>query len=121
MAVAKKMPHDIAKGYLYPYSSWENRIATLRFVQDIPLSEKDYSYRTLCEIEEQLGTFKNTPMLLCWGGKDFCFNDYFYREWCERFPQLKRHYFPDAGHYVLEDAFDRIGPLVEEFLANRVP
>lgn len=118
MAVTKKMPPSIAQGYLFPYDSWINRIATLRFVQDIPLSENDYSYKTLRNIEMGLEFFKNTPMLICWGGKDFCFNDHFYRQWQERFPQAECHYFSDAGHYVLEDAFDQIGPLVEDFFSN---
>ncbi len=118
MAVTKKMSPSIAQGYLFPYDSWINRIATLRFVQDIPLSENDYSYKTLCNIEMGLEFFKNTPMLICWGGKDFCFNDHFFRQWLERFPQAECHYFSDAGHYVLEDAFDQIGPLVEDFFSN---
>jgi len=120
MAVTKKMSPDIAKGFLFPYDSWKNRIATLRFVQDIPLSEKDYSYTTLSNIEKGLELFKNTPVLICWGGKDFCFNDHFYVQWQGRFPQAECHYFSDAGHYVLEDAFDQIGPLIEQFFAEKV-
>lgn len=118
MAVVKKMPDEIARGYLLPYDSWKNRIATLRFVQDIPLSANDPSWRTLTEIEQGLPLFIHTPMLICWGGRDFCFNDYFYEQWRARFPQAECHYFANAGHYVLEDAFDRIGPLVEKFLAD---
>ena len=117
MAVAKRMPDEIASGYLLPYNSWKNRIATLRFVQDIPLSAKDPSWRTLTEIEQGLALFKQTPMLICWGGRDFCFNDHFYGEWRARFPEAQCHYFEDAGHYLLEDAFDRVGPLVAKFLA----
>jgi haloalkane dehalogenase len=118
MAVVKKMPDEIARGYLLPYDSWTNRIATLRFVQDIPLSANDPSWRTLTEIEQGLPLFNHTPMLICWGGRDFCFNDHFYEQWRARFPQAECHYFANAGHYVLEDAFDRIGPLVEKFLAE---
>ena len=120
MAVTKKMTKETAAGFVMPYNSWKNRIATLRFVQDIPLTEKDTSWQTLSEIENSLPQFKNTPMLIAWGGKDFCFNDHFYQEWCKRFPNARCHYFEDAGHYVLEDAFDRIGPLVEEFLSENV-
>ena len=55
---------------------------------------------------------------MCWGGRDFCFNDVFYEEWRRRFPEAETHYFPDAGHYVLEDALDEILPLVERFLGR---
>ena len=116
MAVCTPLSPEIARGYLAPYDSWHNRIAVLRFVQDIPLSEKDRSWKTLTEIEAGLTQFSNTPMFIMWGGKDFCFNDYFYAEWKQRFPHAHTRYFPHAGHYVLEDAFDEIGPLIQDFL-----
>lgn len=118
MAVTKRMDSATDRAYLLPYDSWKNRIATLRFVQDIPLSSMDPSWQTLGEIEAGLHLFRDTPMLICWGGKDFCFNDHFYHEWQRRFPQARCHYFQDAGHYVLEDAYERIAPLVAAFFAE---
>ena len=115
MAVTKKMSPEIARGYISPYNSWENRIALLRFVQDIPLSRKDKSWDTLVAIEKSLIQFKNTPILVLWGGKDFCFTRHFYDEWLQRFPGAKGYFFPDAGHYVLEDAFDSLAPLITTF------
>jgi len=120
MAVTKKMDAEVAQGFLKPYDSWKNRIATLRFVEDIPLSAKDYSWETIKGIEENLSLFTQTPMLIAWGGKDFCFNDHFYKEWQRRFPKAACHYYENAGHYVLEDAFEEIGPLVAEFLDENV-
>ena len=118
MAVAGRLPGEVAAGYLAPYDSWRNRIATLRFVQDIPLSPKDASWETLLEIEHRLPTFRHTPMLLLWGGRDFCFTREFFEEWRRRFPDAEHHFFPEAGHYLLEDAGQEIGPLVARFLAE---
>jgi haloalkane dehalogenase len=60
-------------------------------------------------------------MLICWGECDFVFNRHFLNEWIARFPAAEVHPFSDAGHYVLEDAADRIVPLVRSFLtANPV-
>ncbi|MBC8317981.1 MAG: alpha/beta fold hydrolase [Desulfobulbaceae bacterium] len=115
MAVTRKMSPETVKGFLYPYNSWKNRIATLRFVQDIPLSEHEPSYNTLREVEKGLHAFQSVPILICWGGRDFCFNDHFYSKWQKIYPHATCHYFPDAGHYVLEDAFEDIGPLVHDF------
>ena len=42
--VVDPMPADVRRAYLAPYDSWANRIATLRFVQDIPLSEDDAAW-----------------------------------------------------------------------------
>lgn len=116
MAVTRKLQQEVADGFLYPYNSWKNRIAVFRFVQDIPLCSKHPSWNDLVRIENNLSLLRNKPMLICWGGKDFCFNDSFYHEWLKRFPEAERHYFADAGHYVLEDAFDRIATLVRDYL-----
>ena len=115
MAVTYKMKPTVARAYLKPYDSWANRVALLRFVQDIPLTPKDGSWQNLVEIENGLVQFQNTPMLILWGGNDFCFTRHFYEEWLQRFPGAASHFFPDAGHYVLEDALERIAPLVTAF------
>lgn len=119
MAVAHKMAPAVARGYLEPYDSWAHRIAILRFVQDIPLSPKDASWQTLAEIEKGLVLFDKTPMLIIWGGKDFCFNRHYFDEWLQRFPDAESHFLPEAGHYVLEDAFDTIAPLVTTFFQKQ--
>lgn len=105
MAVAKKMPPDIRRGYLFPYDSYENRIATARFVSDIPMKPNHRSYQTLKEIGESLSRHR-CPILILWGKKDFCFHDYFLKRWQEIYPQATVKTFPGAGHYVLEDAAD---------------
>ena len=118
MAVARPMRPEIARGFLAPYDSWANRIALHRFVQDIPMGPEHPSFSTLVAIEQVLTGLVDTPMLICWGGRDFCFNEGFYQEWRRRFPRAEAHYFTDAGHYVLEDALDFIVPLAERFLAE---
>ena len=40
--------------YQFPYDSWRNRIATLRFVQDIPLAPGDNSYALVSAVAEGL-------------------------------------------------------------------
>ena len=115
MAVTKKMKAEVAQGFLAPYNNWANRVANLRFVQDIPLSSRHPSWSTLQGVAENLHKLATKPMLICWGGRDFCFNDSFYQEWQQRFPQAECHYFPEAGHYVLEDAGADIEPLIADF------
>jgi len=103
MAVARRLPKAVKQGFVFPYDNWANRIATHRFVVDIPLTAQHPSYATLARIEQHLNTLQHKPMQIIWGGQDFCFNDHFLTEWKERFPHATVHYFDDAGHYVLED------------------
>lgn len=118
MAVKKKMAPDIARGYLAPYDNWSNRVAVHGFIRDIPLAEGDKSWDVLKDIDKKISVFANTPMLIAWGGGDFCFNDHFFEEWRLRFPRADCHYLADAGHYILEDAGDRVEQLANDFFRD---
>ena len=118
MAVKQKMDAAVRQAYTAPYNSWSNRIATLRFVQDIPLGPEDDAYATVLETETGLEKFVETPMLICWGEQDFVFDESFLIEWQRRFPKAIVHRFPNAGHYVLEDEGDAILGHVNRFLGN---
>lgn len=108
-------PEDRAR-YLAPYDSWRNRIAVLRFVQDIPLTPSDPSYADVSAVQERLGLLRAIPKLICWGERDFVFTPRFLEEWIRWFPDATVHRFPEAGHLVLEDERERIGDLVDAFL-----
>jgi haloalkane dehalogenase len=116
MAVAGHMPSRVRAAYLAPYDSWANRIATLRFVQDIPLHPKDPSYDTVQWVDQNLHRLADRPTLIGWGMKDFVFDEHFLNEWRRRMPDARVHTFPDAGHYVLEDAGKQIAKIVQDFL-----
>jgi len=114
----RRIPPEIRKAYKAPYDSWENRIATLRFVQDIPLTPRDESYALVEETSNQLHHFREKPVLICWGEKDFVFDGSFLEEWLLRLPQAEVHSFPKGGHNIVEDASEEIVPIVIEFLAK---
>ena len=117
MAVSKPLKKEIADAYLAPYDSWKNRVAIHKFVRDIPLSMTHPSYETLVRVEQGLVKLagKSHPMLILWGGCDFCFNRYFYEQWCGRFPDAEKYYFEQGGHYILEDCFTEIAPILLNF------
>jgi len=114
----RKLPKDVRRAYTAPYNSWRNRLATLRFVQDIPLVPRDRSYPTLKELDEGLHRLRGKPMMIIWGEKDFIFDLEIREVWRKRFPEARFESFPDAGHYVMEDARERIVELAREFLGN---
>jgi len=115
--VMHPMPDQVANAYCAPYNSWHNRLAVHRFIQDIPLRTGDRAYKIVAEVEENLPQFQDRPTLICWGMKDFVFDIHFLNRWLELFPAAQVHRFQDAGHYVLEDAHDKILPLIQHFLA----
>lgn len=115
-APAKPLDPVAKEGLLLPYGSWADRIATLRFVQDIPMQPTHPSYDELTRVEAGLGQLKAKPMLLLWGEKDFCFTPAFREEWQRRFPAAECHPWTDVGHYVMEDAPDRVIEAMEGWL-----
>ena len=42
----------------------------------------------------------------------------FLDEWIQRFPLATVSRYPDAGHYVFEDAYERMLPELQRFLAR---
>ncbi len=119
MAVTRRpMSAEIRKAYCAPYDSVANRIATLRFVQDIPLKPSDPSWKIVEETAGKLDRFNDTPVLVCWGAKDFVFDDHFLAEWRRRWPHAVVHRFEDCGHYILEDAADEVVARVRDFIGT---
>lgn len=116
LGVEKNMPPGVRRAYVAPYGSWSDRIATLRFVQDIPLLEADPAMPLVAEAGRRLGEFAGLPVFIGWGLRDFVFDqrclDVFRRAW----PNAEVHAFADAGHYVLEDEHAMLVPGIRNFL-----
>jgi len=106
----------VRRAYQAPYDSPQHRIATLRFVQDIPLRPSDPSYPIVREVANSVAGLREKPMLICWGMRDFVFDEHFLRLWETHFPDASVHRFADCGHYILEDATDEVVPLITRFL-----
>lgn len=104
------------RAYLFPYGSWASRVAVSAFVQDIPMIDSHRSRQTLRDVEQGLAQFRERPVFVRWGGRDFCFNDHFLARWREIFPQADVQRIADAGHYVVEDARETVVPDVTRFL-----
>lgn len=120
MAPAKKLPDAVKEGYRFPYKNWQDRIATQRFAQDIPLKKTHPTWNTLEDLEKKLPLLKDKKILLCWGEKDFCFHmNFFHRFKNEFFPDAETLSYPEASHYLLEDQGEVIIPELINFLGNR--
>jgi len=118
MAVKKPLSTLVKKGYLFPYDSYQNRIATARFVQDIPMKKSHPSFERLQKTGNSLASLK-VPKLILWGEKDFCFNGEFLKEWQSVYPEAKVKTYPEAGHYLIEDETTDVCQQIDQFLAVR--
>jgi len=119
MAMKRRaLTRDESRGYLFPYQGWSNRVAVSGFVQDIPMNPRHPSWKTLVEVEQGLKRFHDRSIMILWGGMDFCFNDHFFKEWTDRYPEAEQLYLEDVGHYVLEDATNDALPRIKQHLLS---
>lgn len=117
VAFARPVEPAVRAGLVAPYDSAAHRVATLRFVQDIPLRPGDAGWDIVAATAEGLAQHAGKPALVLWGAKDFVFDDAFLREWQRRWPHAQVRRFADAGHYVVEDARVEVVAEILAFLA----
>jgi haloalkane dehalogenase len=118
LAAEKKLSRKVKTGLMEPYNSWKNRIATLKFVQDIPICEKDQSYALVDHVDRHLHLLAESDLLFLWGARDFVFDLTFLNEFKRRFPRAETHVFHDAGHYLFEDKPAETLGLINAFLTR---
>ncbi|MCE9546256.1 MAG: alpha/beta fold hydrolase [Planctomycetia bacterium] len=115
----ERLTPAVRAGLLAPYDNWAHRVAIQRFVDDIPQSPRHPTWRVLADLEAGLPRLADRPVQLIWGMRDWCFRPECLTRFEQIFPAAEVHRFDDAGHYVVEDAHERIGPLVAEFITGQ--
>lgn len=119
MAVERPLSEAARAGLLAPYDSWSQRIAVHQFVQDIPLHAGHRSYAALSEVERGLAQFRDRPIQLIWGMRDWCFTPHEFLEGFLRyFPEARAERLAEAGHYVFEDAQEQVLSTSRQFLLS---
>ncbi|MBS2036552.1 alpha/beta fold hydrolase [bacterium] len=111
-----RMRGAVRKGFTFPYSSWANRIATARFVQDIPMDASHPSWPDLVQLEQGLPRLRNKQMLLLWGEKDWCFTTKMRDQFLDIFPHAKSVGLRSAHHLLYEDEPETTLQVIKEFL-----
>ena len=107
----------LRKGFLLPYNNWKNRIATARFVQDIPMNVSHPTWPDLVQLERGLPRLASKPMLLLWGEKDWCFTTKMRDQFLDIFPHAHSVGLRSAHHLLFEDEPEACLEAVREFLA----
>jgi haloalkane dehalogenase len=112
----RHLPADVRHAYTDVYEGWDKAIATLRFMQDIPLREGDRAWPLVAEAGRRLPAFADRPAFIGWGLRDFVFDRHFLAGFTRALPDAEVHAFDDAGHYVLEDRHELLVPAIRAFL-----
>ncbi len=119
LGTVRKLDREVARGLTAPYRQGpKSRLATLRFVQDIPLEPSDPAWPVLADTERHLDRLADKPIKFIWGGRDFVFDDRVLDRWRRIWPQAEIDYLEDAGHYVLEDAPERVTAGIKQHLKD---
>ncbi|MFM7282114.1 MAG: alpha/beta fold hydrolase [Planctomycetia bacterium] len=121
LAVERRLDPATKAAYLAPFDTPAHRIAVRRFVEDIPMSPAHPSWEELCAIENSLANFRDRPVCLIWGERDWCFTPHFRRDWMRHFPHASVHPIEHAGHWVYEDAPEEVQGHLRAFLASSAP
>jgi len=106
----------VREGFVAPYQTSRDRLATLRFVEDVPLDPSHPTWNVVAKVDAQLSQFANRPMCILWGEQDWCFTPKFREGWQERFPLAEVHAFDDGAHFLLEEKADVCLPIMGAFL-----
>jgi haloalkane dehalogenase len=114
----RRMSEEVLQGYLAPYTNWKERLALVRFPQDVPLVPTDPSYPLVAAMEAGLASFRQTPALIAWGERDVVFPSATVDLWRKHWPQAEVHRFADCGHWVLEDAPEEVADLIKTLLGR---
>jgi haloalkane dehalogenase len=71
------------------------------------------------EVEVGLRSLKGKPTMIAWAMKDIAFlPEYLDQLWLRDFPNADVLRIPDAGHYLQEDAYERIVPRLSAHLGS---
>jgi haloalkane dehalogenase len=114
----ERLTEAVRRAYLAPHPSWSSRTPILVFPRQIPSGPEGPVSDLLGEIERELELrFRSKPVKIVWAMKDIAFTPQVLEQlWMKTFPAAEVTRLEDAGHYLQEDAHERIAPALVEFL-----
>ncbi|ODQ95131.1 alpha/beta fold hydrolase [Mycolicibacterium holsaticum] len=115
-----RLTPEIKRAYLAPHPSWSSRTGVLAFPRQIPAHPDEPLSVYLGGVEQRLTEhFRNRPVKIVWAMNDVAFSpDMLDDLWAPMFPHATIVRLDDAGHYLQEDAHERIVPELLEFLQD---
>ncbi len=104
--------------YLAPHPSWESRTGILAFPRQIPAGPEgvvsDFVAREGDRLEQ---AFSEKPVKIVWPMQDVAFGpEMLENMWLQAFPLADVTRIEAAGHYIQEDAYERVIPELLSFI-----
>jgi haloalkane dehalogenase len=107
----ERLDATVRAAYRAPHRTWSSRTAVLVFPRQIPAGPEGPVSDLLGEIEASLAKLADRPVAIAWAMRDVAFTPVMLdRVWLRTFPHAEVTRLPDAGHYLQEDAHERIVP-----------
>ena len=105
--------------YLAPHPTWSSRTSVLALPRQIPAGPEGDVSDFVGSVHDGLMSLRSRPIFIAWGMKDFAFLPRYLDElWLKDFPNAQVLRIDDAGHFLQEDAHERIVPALLEFLRD---
>jgi pimeloyl-ACP methyl ester carboxylesterase len=114
----ERLTADVRVAYLAPHPTWSSRTGVLVFPREIPAGPKGLVADMAADIEGGLERhFRSRPVRIMWAMRDVAFTPRMLDElWLRTFPAAEVTRLDDAGHYLQEDAHERIVPELVRFV-----
>jgi haloalkane dehalogenase len=113
---AERLGPNERAAYLAPHPTWASRAGLRAAVRMLPWNDASDTPKVGREIDEGLERLRDRPTLIAWAQGD----KVVHRNWLELYrrelPQAEVRELDDAGHFLQEDAHERLVPLLVEFL-----
>jgi haloalkane dehalogenase len=115
----ERLTPEIKRAYMAPHPTWASRTGVLVFPREIPATPREEPWASFAAdleagMEREL---RGVPVKLVWGLRDPGFPARWIDEmWLRTFPGAEVVRLADAGHYLQEDAHERIVPELLRFL-----
>ncbi len=113
-----RLTPEVKRAYLAPHRTWASRTPILVFPREIPEGPEGEVSDLTAGIEAGLQKhFRDKPVKIMWAMADIAFTPEMIDElWLDTFPAAEVTRLDDAGHYLQEDAHERIVPALIGFL-----
>jgi pimeloyl-ACP methyl ester carboxylesterase len=116
----ERLTTEVRRAYLAPHPTWSSRTGVLVFPREIPASGTGPVSELTAELERGLEEhFRSKPARIVWAMRDLAFTPAMLDGlWRHTLPDAPVTQLEDAGHYLQEDAHERIVPELISFLAG---